>query len=116
AEQDGARKVAVSVIAPAANVPYVRGAPEILCARGVLALPDFICNAGAVLGYVSTTITTHREMLELVAKRITDLTKTAIAHPRGAFAGGCAGGCARGEGFVGRWRQPPGLPAGPPLA
>ncbi len=111
-DAERARRVAVSVIAPAANVPYVRGAPEILGARGVLALPDFICNAGAVLGYVSTTITTHREMLELVARRITDLVATAIAHPRGAFAGGCA----LAEEFLRRWRQPSGLPSGPPLA
>ncbi len=89
-DAERARRVAVSVIAPAANVSYVRGAPEILGARGILALPDFICNAGAVLGYVSTTIATHREMLELVARRITDLVATAVAHPRGAFAGECA--------------------------
>jgi glutamate dehydrogenase (NAD(P)+) len=111
-DAERARRVAVSVIAPAANVPYVNGAPEILAARGVLALPDFICNAGAVLGYISTTITSHREMLELVAKRITDLMATAIAHPRGAFAGGCA----LAEEFLSRWRHQSGLPAGPPLA
>jgi len=107
-----ARRLAVSVIAPAANVPYVRGAPEILVERGILALPDFICNAGAVLGYVSNSITTHREMLDLVARRISDLVSTAIAHPGGAFAGGCA----LAEAFLRRWRETSGLPPGPPLA
>src|SRR5215468_2811312 len=105
-DAERARRLAVSVIAPAANVPYVAGATEILGARGVLALPDFICNAGAVLGYVSTTVSTHREMLDLVSRRITDLIATAIADPRGAFAGGCA----LAEEFLGRWRPPSGLP------
>jgi glutamate dehydrogenase (NAD(P)+) len=111
-DAERARRVAVSVIAPAANVPYVGGSPEILGARGVLALPDFICNSGAVLGYVSTSVATHREMLDLVERRIADLVAKSIAHPRGAFAGGCA----LAEEFLGRWREPSGLPAGPPLA
>jgi glutamate dehydrogenase (NAD(P)+) len=111
-DAERARRVAVRVIAPAANVPYVAGAPEILGERGILALPDFICNAGAVLGYVSTSVATHREMLDLVERRIVDLIATAMKHPRGAFAGGCA----LAEEFLGRWREPSGLPAGPPLA
>jgi glutamate dehydrogenase/leucine dehydrogenase len=111
-DAERARRVAVRVIAPAANVPYVAGAPEVLGERGILALPDFICNAGAVLGYVSTSVATHREMLDLVERRIADLIATAMKHPRGAFAGGCA----LAEEFLGRWREPSGLPAGPPLA
>jgi glutamate dehydrogenase (NAD(P)+) len=111
-DAERARRVAVRVIAPAANVPYVAGAPEVLGERGILALPDFICNAGAVLGYVSTSVATHREMLDLVERRIVDLIATAMKHPRGAFAGGCA----LAEEFLGRWREPSGLPAGPPLA
>jgi hypothetical protein len=65
-----------------------------------------------VLGYVSTSVATHREMLDLVERRIVDLIAMAMKHPRGAFAGGCA----LAEEFLGRWREPSGLPAGPPLA
>jgi len=107
-----ARSVEARVIAPAANVPYAAGSPEILRDRGILALPDFICNAGAVLGYVSNTVATHREMLELVEKRLGALIRESIAHPEGAFAGGRA----IAETFLRTWRPPDGLPAGPPLA
>jgi glutamate dehydrogenase (NAD(P)+) len=111
-DTERARRAAARVIAPAANVPYVAAAPEVLGARGVLALPDFICNAGAVLGYVSNTVASHREMLDLVERRIADLITAAMKHPRGAFAGGCS----LAEEFLRGWREPSGMPSGPPLA
>ena len=40
-----------AVIVPAANIPYAPGAVEALQARGVLALPDFVTNAGGVYLY-----------------------------------------------------------------
>jgi glutamate dehydrogenase (NAD(P)+) len=107
-----ARSVAARIIAPAANVPYVAGAPEVLRERGILALPDFICNAGAVIGYVSNTVTTHADMLHLVEERIATLIRDAIAHPAGPLAGGCA----LAEKYLRTWRPAEGLPAGPPLA
>ena len=51
--RERARRVAARVVAPAANVPYGTGAPEALHERGTTALPDFVCNAGAVLGYLA---------------------------------------------------------------
>jgi glutamate dehydrogenase (NAD(P)+) len=111
-DPERARSIQARVIAPAANVPYASGSPEILRERGILALPDFICNAGAVLGYVSNTVTTHREMLELVERRITGLILEATAHPQGPFAGGSA----IAERFLRTWRDASGLPDGPPLA
>jgi glutamate dehydrogenase (NAD(P)+) len=107
-----ARAIAARVIAPAANVPYVSGALEVLRGRGVVALPDFICNAGAVLGYVSNTVSTHDEMLRLVERRIAALIRETVQHPDGAFAAGCA----LAEGFLRTWRPEKGLPPGPPLA
>src|SRR4051794_22880132 len=43
-----ARRLRCVVIAPGANVPYATGAPEILHERAILAVPDFIANAGGV--------------------------------------------------------------------
>src|SRR5262249_54643416 len=37
----------VRVVAPAANVPYTADGAEVLRGRGIVALPDFVCNAGA---------------------------------------------------------------------
>jgi glutamate dehydrogenase (NAD(P)+) len=107
-----ARRITARVVAPAANVPYVAGTPEILRGRGVCALPDFVCNAGAVIGYISNTVTSHAEMLALVERRIADLLRRALEHPEGPFAGGCA----IAEEFLRRWRPASGMPQGRPLA
>jgi glutamate dehydrogenase (NAD(P)+) len=37
-----------AAVVPAANVPYAPGAAEALAARGILALPDFVTNAGGI--------------------------------------------------------------------
>jgi glutamate dehydrogenase (NAD(P)+) len=110
--RERAHSIAVRVIAPAANVPYAARAEEILRRRGVMALPDFICNAGAVIGYVSNTVGTHREMLDLVERRIAALVREVITHREGPFAGGSA----IAERFLRTWRKPAGMPSGPPLA
>ncbi|MBI2962129.1 MAG: Glu/Leu/Phe/Val dehydrogenase [Deltaproteobacteria bacterium] len=110
-DAERARRLRAGVVAPAANVPYVAGVPEILRERGILALPDFVCNAGAVIGYVSTDLTSHRAVLELVERRIRELVGEAMRHPAGPFAGGCA----LAEGFLRTWRPADGMPAGPPV-
>jgi glutamate dehydrogenase/leucine dehydrogenase len=42
-----------AVVAPAANVPYAEGAIDVLHERGILAVPDFVANAGAVHLYTT---------------------------------------------------------------
>jgi glutamate dehydrogenase/leucine dehydrogenase len=111
-DADRARRIAARVVAPAANVPYVAGTPEVLRRRGIGALPDFVCNAGAVIGYISNTVTSHEDMLALVERRIADILRRALEHPQGPFAGGCA----VAEEFLRRWRPVSGMPQGRPLA
>src|SRR5919199_330313 len=43
-----AARVRCAVVAPAANVPYGQGAVEQLHRRGIIAVPDFIANAGGI--------------------------------------------------------------------
>ena len=43
--------VQARVVAPAANVPYTTKGSTCCGASGVVALPDFVCNGGAVLAY-----------------------------------------------------------------
>jgi glutamate dehydrogenase (NAD(P)+) len=50
---DVAGRVRCAVVAPGANIPYGPGAVEILHARGVIAVPDFISNSGGVHLYES---------------------------------------------------------------
>jgi glutamate dehydrogenase/leucine dehydrogenase len=79
----------VRVVAPAANVPYTRAGADVLRGREVAALPDFVCNAGAVLGYRSAPEDTPAQVLKVVEARIAELISVAMNHPSGPLAGAC---------------------------
>jgi glutamate dehydrogenase/leucine dehydrogenase len=98
-------------IVPAANVPYTRDSVDVLRARRVRYLADFVCNAGATLGYTSNA-KDPAELFAHVETKIAALTSEASAYPQGPFEGACA----IAERFIESWRGPEGLPAGPPLA
>ena len=100
----------VRVIAPAANAPYTAAGAEILRQRGIVALPDFVCNAGAVIGYRSAVDATPDQVLAKVEARIGELIRAALGHPGGPLAGACeqAGGFLRSW-----WGEPPGPPFAP---
>jgi len=100
----------VRVIAPAANAPYTEAGAEVLRQRGIVALPDFVCNAGAVIGYRSPADATPDQVLAAVEARIGELIRAALGHPRGPLAGACeqAGGFLRSW-----WGEPPGPPFAP---
>jgi glutamate dehydrogenase/leucine dehydrogenase len=100
----------VQVIAPAANVPYTAPGAEVLRQRGIIALPDFVCNAGAVIGYRSPPDATPAEVLSSVETRITELIRQALSHPDGPLAGASehAGNFLRTW-----WGEPPAPPIAP---
>jgi glutamate dehydrogenase/leucine dehydrogenase len=100
----------VRVIAPAANAPYTAAGAEVLRQRGIVALPDFVCNAGAVIGYRSAVDATPDQVLAKVEARIGELIRAALGHPGGPLAGACeqAGGFLRSW-----WGEPPGPPFAP---
>jgi glutamate dehydrogenase/leucine dehydrogenase len=100
---------AVQVVAPAANVPYTREGADALHRRGVAALPDFVCNAGAVIGYRSAPDTTPEQVLTDVGDKIGALIRDALGHPGGPLAGACE----RAAAFLRTWC---GDPPGPPFA
>jgi glutamate dehydrogenase (NAD(P)+) len=111
----GAREAAalppsVRVVAPAANVPYTAHGAAVLAERGIVALPDFVCNAGAVIGYRSPAAASPAEVLAAAGATITDLILQALAHPGGALAGACehAGSFLRDW-----WGEPPAPPFAP---
>jgi len=100
----------VRVVAPAANVPYTAQGADVLRQRGIVALPDFVCNAGAVIGYRSPADATPDEVLAAVEATITGLIREALRHPAGPLAGACE----RADRFVsGWWGEPPGPPYAP---
>jgi len=99
----------VRVVSPAANVPYTREGADVLQRRSIAALPDFVCNAGAVIGYRSGPDATPDHVLENVTEKITDIMEAALQHPDGPLAGGCE----RAAAFLRTWW---GEPPAPPFA
>jgi glutamate dehydrogenase (NAD(P)+) len=94
----------VRVVAPAANVPYTAAGAEFLRRRGIAALPDFVCNAGAVLGYRSARDASPAQVLATVADTITGLIQAALQHPAGPLAGACETAASFLSGW---WGEPP---------
>jgi len=89
----------VLVVAPAANVPYTRHGADVLRRRGIAALPDFVCNAGAVIGYRSALDATPDDVLATAASTITELIQDAMDHQDGPLTGACE----RAAGFLRSW-------------
>ena len=110
AQTAGSLPPGVRVIAPAANAPYTTAGAEVLRQRGIVALPDFVCNAGAVIGYRSAVDATPDQVLATVGARIGELIRAALGHPGGPLAAACeqAGGFLRSW-----WGEPPGPPFAP---
>jgi len=100
----------VRVIAPAANVPYTEAGADVLAQRGIVALPDFVCNAGAVIGYRSAADATPDEVLAAVEATIAGLVLEALQHPAGPLAGACE---RAGRFLRGWWGEPPSPPYAP---
>jgi glutamate dehydrogenase/leucine dehydrogenase len=107
-----AKALRARVVAPAANVPYTAKGLAMLRDRGIPALPDFVCNAGAVIGYLAPRGTTVDEAFELVEDRVARLITEAGEHPAGHYVGAVK----HAERFLTTWRPKHGMPGGPPLA
>ena len=78
--------------------------------RGIVALPDFVCNAGAVIGYRSAADATPDEVLAAVEAMVTGLIFEALHHPAGPLARACE---RAGRFLRGWWGEPPGPPYAP---
>jgi glutamate dehydrogenase (NAD(P)+) len=113
---DAARAAVVParVVAPVANVPYTADGLAALEANGVVALADFVCNAGATVGYLAELtgeVGTAEDLRAAVAATVRAAIVDAAQDPRGSFAGSCAAA----EEYLRTWRDPAGMPDGPPL-
>jgi glutamate dehydrogenase (NAD(P)+) len=100
---------AVKVVAPAANVPYTRQGADVLRRRDIMALPDFICNAGAVIGYQSSRSATPAKVLADTEDKIAATISEVLSHEAGPLAGACEHAAA----FLRTWW---GEPLAPPFA
>ena len=100
----------VRVIAPAANVPYTVAGAGLLARRGIVALPDYVCNSGAVIGYRSAPDAPPDQVLADVEAKIGGLIREALGHPSGPLAGGTE---RAGRFLRGWWGDPPSPPFAP---
>jgi glutamate dehydrogenase/leucine dehydrogenase len=100
----------VRVIAPAANVPYTAQGADVLRRRGIVALPDFVCNAGAVIGYRSAADATPGDVLAAVDATITRLILEALCEDADPFAAACD---LAGRFLRSWWGEPPDPPFAP---
>jgi glutamate dehydrogenase (NAD(P)+) len=110
ARSAGSLPPGVRVIAPAANVAYTAPGADVLAQRGIVALPDFVCNAGAVIGYRGAADATPDQVLADVEATIADLIHEALRHPSGPLAGACE---RAGQFLRGWWGEPPSPPYAP---
>lgn len=107
-----AGRVRARFVVPAANAPYTAGGLDVLRRRGIRALADFVCNAGAVIGYMQPSGAgpgdTFREV-ERVIRRVVD---ECSIDPAGPFEAACR----IAEDHIASWRGADGMPGGRPLA
>ena len=105
-----AERLRVRWIVPAANVPYAASAVHVLAKRGIRYLPDFVCNAGATIGFVCGA-DTAATILQEVDRTVASVMGEAAVDPAGPYAGACR----IAERFLATWREPDAMPDGPPL-
>lgn len=107
-----AANVQAQVIAPAANVPYTVAGLAQLRSRRIAALPDFVCNGGAVLAYQSSRALTAGEVLRKVDREIGERIEAA----RMAKMDPIRHAALLAETFLTTWVPADQLPDGPAVA
>jgi glutamate dehydrogenase (NAD(P)+) len=111
-DADLARRVQASVVAPAANVPYTSGGLDALRAARVAALPDFVCNGGAVLAHRASPALTPEEVLRAVDREVGGRIEAAKLAKVDPFRHATL----LADTFLSTWLAPEHRPDGPALA
>lgn len=111
-DADLAGRVQAAVVAPAANVPYTREGLEVLRRQRVAALPDFVCNGGAVLAYRASRALTPDEVLRSVDREIGGRIEAAKVAKVDPFRHATL----LADTFLSTWVPPEHRPDGPALA
>ncbi len=86
-----AAKIAAKVVIEGANLPTSPSAQEVLMKRGVVVVPDFIANAGAVVGAgvamdarYSAFRPDPKEIFTLISSKLRENTQVVVDHARTA--------------------------------
>ncbi len=82
-DADNVERIEAKLVVPAANIPYAEGTLRRLHARGVVALPDFVTNAGGVLAAMASIEgRSATGTFELVADRVAKNVKLVMETAR----------------------------------
>lgn len=82
---DNAKQIKAKLILQGANIPATAAAEQILHQRGVLNIPDFICNAGGVIcAAVEYHGGSERDAFEVIHEKITRNTRDVLQRCRAA--------------------------------
>ncbi len=80
---DNAKQIKAKLILQGANIPATADAERVLHERGVLNIPDFICNAGGVIcASVEYHGGTERDALEDIREKISRNTREVLMRSR----------------------------------
>ena len=80
---DNAREIQAKLILQGANIPATAEAEQILYERGILNMPDFICNAGGVIcAAVEYHGGTERDAFEVIHEKITRNSRDVLTRCR----------------------------------
>lgn len=72
-------KIKAKIVAEAANIPTTSELEKKLYERGILVIPDFLCNAGGVISsYVEYKGGNKDEVFDLISKKIRNNTKLVL--------------------------------------
>ncbi len=76
-------KIKAKIVAEAANIPATEEAEKRLHERGILVLPDFLCNAGGVISsYVEYSGGRQEDVFPLIKEKIPKNTKLVLERSR----------------------------------
>jgi len=77
--EENVDKIKAKIVAEAANIPTTPELEKKLHEKGILVIPDFLCNAGGVISsYVEFIGETEEQMFKMISEKICENTKLVL--------------------------------------
>ncbi len=77
--KENVEHIKARIVAEAANIPMIPELEKVLHDKGILVIPDFLCNAGGVISsYIEHIGGTEEQMFQMISEKITKNTKLVL--------------------------------------